>query len=191
MKGMRLVLVAAVICLAVLSPLAAPAYACGGSNQYPCSNRPATTYQYQYTNPYPYRSANPYPYAYRYPNQYVYPYAYQYQNQYIAPAPPPPPPNPPVYYYAPNPPVYYYAPNPPVYYAPSPATGYGDYTRCAQYRLHQSSCFVPNAANSPNLGSIQMEPGIQIWGSCSSGQTMSQSGTTYQCSKTGAGWFPQ
>jgi hypothetical protein len=73
---------------------------------------------------------------------------------------------------------------------PGPSTGYGNYARCQQFGLHQANCFVPDASNSPNLGSIQMEPGIQIWGNCTPGQTMSQNGTNYQCSKTGAGWFP-
>ena len=168
MKVMRLVLVTAALCLTVISTLAAPAYAWGGSNPYQYTYRYPYPYQYQYYN------RQPHPYQYQFPNQnqYNYPSSNQYPNQnpYIAPGQPPLRP--------------YYS----VYAVPSLTTAYGDFTRCQQYALHQANCFVPDASNSPNLGSIQMEPGIQIWGNCSTGQTMNQS--KYQCSKTGAGWFP-
>ena len=54
--------------------------------------------------------------------------------------------------------------------AGSVVTPFGDYTRCIQQGLHQANCFVPNQENSPNLGSIQMEPPIQIWGNCTADQ---------------------
>ncbi len=185
MKRMRLILVAAAFCMAVILPLAAPAYAWGGFRPYPYQYGYQYTYPYQYAypyrdrSPYQYRYPNRYPYSYPYTYQYPYanqgPYAYPYQYpnqyQYIAPAPPPAP-------------VY-----PPVAAVPELITAYGDYTRCELFGLHQANCFVPDASNSPNLGSIQMEPAIQFWGNCSPGQTMTQ-GRNYQCSKTGAGWFP-
>jgi hypothetical protein len=75
-------------------------------------------------------------------------------------------------------------------------TAFGDYTRCMEQGLHQANCFVPNQEDSPNLGSIQMEPPIQIWANCTADQTMTvvtgPDNTTqdYKCSKTEAGWFP-
>jgi hypothetical protein len=81
--------------------------------------------------------------------------------------------------------------------ASSVQTQFGDYTRCIQNNLHQSECFVSDGAwDSPNLGSIQMEPKIAVWGNCTpdSWGTMviQQCGQPQQvkCSKTGAGWFP-
>jgi hypothetical protein len=166
MKRMRLILVATALCLAVISPFAATAYAWGSPPQNPCGY----AYGYSCANPYPYpyQYTNQYPYRYQYVNPYPYPYQYQ-------PPVPPPPRYPPVIV---------------IPGGPSVSTWYGNYTRCAQYGLHQSSCFVPDASNSPNLGSIQMEPQITIWGNCNAGQTMNQSGTNYQCSKTRAGRFP-
>jgi hypothetical protein len=82
---------------------------------------------------------------------------------------------------------------------PSSASGvvtqFGDYTRCIQQGLHQANCFVPNASGSPNLGSIQMEPPIQIWAYCTADQVSTFTGPdnvsrAYKCSKTEAGWFP-
>jgi hypothetical protein len=85
--------------------------------------------------------------------------------------------------------------------APSSATGvvtpFGDYSRCIAQGLHQSNCFVPNAENSPNLGSIQMEPQIQIWANCTANQVTTfltgpnDTPQQWVCSKTEAGWFPQ
>jgi hypothetical protein len=75
-------------------------------------------------------------------------------------------------------------------------TAFGDYTRCIEQGLHQANCFVPNQENSPNLGSIQMEPPIQIWANCTADQTMTvvtgpdNITQEYKCSKTEAGWFP-
>jgi hypothetical protein len=189
MKKMRWVLVAAALCLAVISPLAAPAYAWGGNNQYGCPNGYTCPNPYQYANQYPYpgqyQSPNQYPsvYVYRYPNQYPY-----YAGGQPPPPPPPPPPRPPTYqpYFVPGQPPLLY---PPIYVVSGLTTAYGNYSRCQQFALHQASCFMPDASNSPNLGSIQMEPGITLWGICSPGQTMTLS-SKYQCSKTGAGWFP-
>jgi hypothetical protein len=90
-------------------------------------------------------------------------------------------------------------------YPPLPAsatsvqTQFGDYTPCLQQKIHQSNCFVSDGAwDSPNLGSIQMEPQIQSWVNCSPAdkdQTFwvnSQVGAQgYRCSKTLAGWFPR
>jgi hypothetical protein len=193
MKRMRLVLVAAALCLAVIAPLAAPAYAWGGYHPYPYQY----TYPYRYRYPGPYRYPNQYPYPNQY--QYAYPYTYQYPNQYQYVYPNPYPyvnqyqysyayPYPGQYQYVvpAQPPVVAY---PPAGAVPRLITAYGDYTRCELFGLHQANCFVPDASNSPNLGSIQMEPAIQIWGNCTPGTTMTQGGQ-YQCSKTGAGWFP-
>ncbi|MBI4674166.1 MAG: hypothetical protein HY741_21180 [Chloroflexi bacterium] len=80
-------------------------------------------------------------------------------------------------------------------------TPFGDYTPCIQKNIHQSNCFVQNGAwNSPNLGSIQMEPQITIWGNCSPADkdviwtvdpnTRPPRTQTFRCSKTLAGWFP-
>ncbi len=187
MKGMRSILAAAALCLALVALVAVPAYAWGGTNsQSACPSQCPNAYPYQYANRYPY----PYQYANRYPYPYNYQYPYQYQYRYVAPAPPPPPPPPPPYAY--YPPPYPYAP---VYVVPGLSTAYGNYTRCQQFGLHQANCFVPDASNSPNLGSIQMEPAIQIWGNCTPDSsttfaTPSNASQSFKCSKTGAGWFP-
>ena len=79
--------------------------------------------------------------------------------------------------------------------ATSVVTQYGDYTRCIQQGLHQANCFVPPASNSPNLGSIQMEPQIRFWGNCTADTTRTfptgpdATDENYKCSKTDAGWF--
>jgi hypothetical protein len=103
------------------------------------------------------------------------------------PQPPPPQPQPPA------PP----AANQPFPAPPSLATDYGDYTSCAQQRIHQQNCFQSNGAwNAPNLGSIQMEPQIVRWERCTPDQVQSiqlytnQPAQTAKCSKTEAGWFP-
>ena len=76
-------------------------------------------------------------------------------------------------------------------------TQFGDYTPCIQQNIHQANCFVSDGAwDSPNLGSIQMEPQIASWNTCVADSTqtflnpqgLSQS---YNCSKTMAGWFPR
>ena len=80
--------------------------------------------------------------------------------------------------------------------ATSVTTRYGNYTTCIQQNLHQSNCFVTDGQwDSPNMGSIQMEPPIQVWGACTPGalQCMqlacNQAPVQATCSKTGAGWF--
>jgi len=80
--------------------------------------------------------------------------------------------------------------------ATSVTTQYGNYTPCIQQNLPQYNCFVPDGQwNSPNMGSIQMEPSIQVWGSCTPGQLQcmqlacNQAPVQAVCSKTGAGWF--
>lgn len=87
-------------------------------------------------------------------------------------------------------------PQPPAQSASSVNTQYGNYTPCIQQRIHQSNCFRSDGQwNSPNLGSIQMEPQIAIWGNCTPGQELRQvvrageSARRTQCSKTAAGWF--
>ncbi len=91
-------------------------------------------------------------------------------------------------------------PQPPTTQPPPSATSvktrYGDYTRCIQQNLHQAQCFQSDGAwNSPNLGSIQLEPRIVIWGNCTPGQRIKQvtiagqPAKMTQCSKTEAGWF--
>jgi len=80
-------------------------------------------------------------------------------------------------------------------------TKYGAYTPCIQNNTHQSNCFVSDGAwNSPNMGSIQMEPQITIWGACEppdSDVTWNVDPNSdpiklrnFRCSKTLAGWFP-
>jgi len=80
--------------------------------------------------------------------------------------------------------------------ATSVTTQYGNYTKCIQENLQQANCFVPDGQwNSPNAGSIQMEPPIQVWGNCTPGTlqcmqlTCNQAPVQATCSKTGAGWF--
>lgn len=80
--------------------------------------------------------------------------------------------------------------------ATSVTTEYGNYTPCIQQDLQQADCFVSNGAwDAPNLGSIQMEPPIEVWGNCTPGQLQcmqlecNQPPVQATCSKTGAGWF--
>jgi len=75
-------------------------------------------------------------------------------------------------------------------------TQYGNYTPCIQQNLQQSACFVSDGQwNSSNTGSIQTEPQIQVWGSCTPGTLQciqlacNQAPVESTCSKTGAGWF--
>jgi hypothetical protein len=105
------------------------------------------------------------------------------------PNPPPPTPRPSLPY-----------PLPPAS-ATSVTTQFGNYTPCIQQNIHQSNCFVQDGQwNSPNIGSIQMEPQITIWGNCSPADKDTtwttnpnsnppQTGS-FRCSKTLAGWFP-
>jgi len=93
-------------------------------------------------------------------------------------------------------------PTPGVCLTPQPSatsvqTKYGNYTPCIQNNQHQSNCFVSDGAwDSPNLGSIQMEPQIAVWGNCTADSwgtmVLEQCGEPRQvkCSKTEAGWFP-
>ncbi len=81
--------------------------------------------------------------------------------------------------------------------ATSVQTQFGNYNRCIQNNLHQSQCFVSDGRwDSPNFGSIQMEPKIAVWGNCEPDawgtMVIEQCGQprTVKCSKTGAGWFP-
>jgi hypothetical protein len=85
--------------------------------------------------------------------------------------------------------------------APSVKTQFGDYTPCIANGWHQSKCFVSDGAwNSPNVGSIEMEPQITIWGNCqppdsdttwtTNVNTNPPTTGTFRCSKTLAGWFP-
>jgi hypothetical protein len=80
--------------------------------------------------------------------------------------------------------------------ATSVTTQFGNYTPCIQENKHQSNCFVSDGQwNSPNMGSIQMEPQIQVWGNCTPGQLQcmqlacNQQPVQATCSKTAAGWF--
>jgi len=98
---------------------------------------------------------------------------------------PPPPPG------TPSP----YPPLPPS--ASSVQTRYGDYTPCIQQNIHQANCFVSDGAwDSPNVGSIQMEPQIVSWTNCVADQVQTFVDQnfverSYGCSKTEAGWFPR
>ena len=78
------------------------------------------------------------------------------------------------------------------------ATQFGDFTRCRQQGIHQSNCFVSDGQwDSPNLGSIEMEPQIQSWVNCEPRDTRQDffvndqtPRRNFQCSRTLAGWFP-
>jgi hypothetical protein len=78
-------------------------------------------------------------------------------------------------------------------------TQFGDYTPCMQQNIHQSNCFVSDGAwDSPNLGSIQMEPQIRSWVNCSPADVeqtffvnQQEGNKAFKCSKTLAGWFPK
>ena len=85
--------------------------------------------------------------------------------------------------------------------ATSVQTKYGDFTPCIEQGLHQSQCFHSDGAwDSPNMGSIELEPPITIWGNCEpadSDVVWTVDTTTdpmitkeFRCSKTLAGWFP-
>jgi len=102
------------------------------------------------------------------------------------PPPPPPPPPPPTQCFPPS--------------ASSVQTRFGDYTPCIQQGIHQVNCFQSDGAwNSPNQGSIQMEPQITIWGNCTADTTANFQVSCdpnvpmqpFNCSKTEAGWFPK
>ncbi len=87
-------------------------------------------------------------------------------------------------------------PNTVVPSASSVTTEFGNFTPCIGQSIHQSNCFVSNGAwNAPNVGSIQLEPRILIWGNCTPGavviQTvfMGQPPRSTTCSKTEAGFF--
>jgi len=80
--------------------------------------------------------------------------------------------------------------------ATSVQTQYGDYTPCIQQNLQQAACFQSDGQwDSPDVGSIETEPQIQVWGVCTPGaiQTMqlacNQAPVQAVCSKTAAGWF--
>ncbi len=86
--------------------------------------------------------------------------------------------------------------------APSVQTQYGDFTPCIEQGLHQAECFHSDGSwNSPNRGSVQMEPQITIWGNCEPADsdvvwtvdtTQDPMITkTFRCSKSLAGWFPR
>lgn len=81
--------------------------------------------------------------------------------------------------------------------APSLSNKYGDFTPCIQQNTHQANCFHATGEwNSPNLGSVQMEPQIAIWQQCKADEEKVQQLFTNQeprrskCSKSEAGWFP-
>jgi hypothetical protein len=81
--------------------------------------------------------------------------------------------------------------------ATSVQTIYGNYTPCIQQNLQQAACYQSNGAwDAPNMGSIESEPPIQVWGNCPTAgqiQTMQlqcgQAPVQATCSKTLAGWF--
>lgn len=82
--------------------------------------------------------------------------------------------------------------------ASSVQTRFGDYTPCIQQNIHQVNCFQSDGAwNSPNQGSIQMEPQITVWGACVADTTATFQVScdpnvppaSFNCSKTEAGWF--
>lgn len=86
----------------------------------------------------------------------------------------------------------------PVPSATSVQTRYGDYTPCIQQGIHQKYCFVSDGAwDSPNYGSIEMEPQIVFWGNCVGDEVVTmqlyvnQPPQSANCSKTDAGFFPK
>lgn len=79
----------------------------------------------------------------------------------------------------------------------SVVTRFGDYTPCIQAQRHQAGCFVSDGAwNSPNVGSIQLEPQIVLWRDCTPSSVITQQlfpgqpAVQTTCSKTAAGFFP-
>jgi hypothetical protein len=75
-------------------------------------------------------------------------------------------------------------------------TQFGDYTPCIEDGVHQSNCFVSDGQwDSPNMGSIEMEPQIEVWEECTPGQLQcmqlacNEEPVQANCSKTAAGWF--
>jgi hypothetical protein len=87
---------------------------------------------------------------------------------------------------------------PPISSAGSLTTKYGDYTPCIQQNSHQANCFRASGEwDSPNLGSIQMEPQIVIWQQCRANAEQRMhlyanlDPQDAKCSKTEAGWFPE
>lgn len=84
--------------------------------------------------------------------------------------------------------------------ASSVQTRFGNYTPCIQQNIHQINCFQSDGAwNSPNQGSIEMEPQITIWGNCPPDTVANFQVScdpnvptrAFVCSRTEAGWFPQ
>jgi hypothetical protein len=82
--------------------------------------------------------------------------------------------------------------------ASSVTTQFGNYTPCIAQGLHQASCFQSNGAwDAPNLGSIQMEPKIEVWGNCTANKIETRqlycnaAPQSAVCSRTEAGWFPR
>lgn len=78
-------------------------------------------------------------------------------------------------------------------------TQFGDYTPCIQQNIHQKNCFQSNGAwDAPNMGSIEMEPQIQVWRNCTADSTTTFPVScdpnvpqqSFKCSKTEAGFFP-
>jgi hypothetical protein len=85
----------------------------------------------------------------------------------------------------------------PVPSATTVVTQYGDYTPCIEQNIHQKFCFVPSGAwDSPNYGSIEMEPQIVFWGNCVADTVVTmqlyqnQPAQPASCSKTEAGYYP-
>ncbi len=81
---------------------------------------------------------------------------------------------------------------------PSLQNMYGNFTPCIQQNLHQDQCFNASGDwNSPNLGSIQMEPKIVVWGPCTADQESHMviqacgKSVPVKCSKSEAGWYPE
>jgi hypothetical protein len=81
--------------------------------------------------------------------------------------------------------------------ASSVQTQFGNFTPCMQQNIHQANCFVSDGAwDSPNLGSIQMEPQIASWNACeanaiSTFMNANSQPQQFTCSRTLAGWFPR
>lgn len=84
----------------------------------------------------------------------------------------------------------------PITGAQSVQTRFGDYTPCIAAGNHQKTCFVTDGQwDSPNFGSIEMEPPITQWGNCTSRSVenrqlyVERPPQSAACSATEAGWF--
>lgn len=74
---------------------------------------------------------------------------------------------------------------------------FGNFTPCIRQNLHQAQCFQSSGAwDSPNIGSIRLEPQIVVWDDCTADRTrrmviyVGRDAQQVKCSKSEAGWYP-